>query len=109
MKRNQKRDERREQEWHRHMAAVRKSGLTASAYCRKHRLTEAMFYYWQRKLRRAARATRRPDGVKFRSIPIQAPLAGESTFCIKFGNGARIEFSREPSVEWMKAILHLLR
>ena len=46
------RDPGREQFWRETIAAWQSGGLSARAYCRRHRVSEASFHSWRRELRR---------------------------------------------------------
>jgi hypothetical protein len=47
----QRRSASKERMWRRRMARWQSSGLSARAYCRGFRLSEAQFHYWRRELR----------------------------------------------------------
>jgi transposase-like protein len=44
------------EEFRKHIAAQKKSGLSIGRYCKKHGITQHRFYYWKRKLRERAEA-----------------------------------------------------
>jgi hypothetical protein len=43
--------------WAEHVAAIKREGVSASAYARQHGLSVAAVYYWQRKFRVGKRST----------------------------------------------------
>ena len=92
-------------EWSQHIAAVRRSGQSAKEYCRKHRLKENQFYYWRKKLSAS-------EGVKegkFEAIAVQpSNYTAGTPLSIRLSNGVRLEFSQEPDVEWLRALLQRL-
>ena len=72
------RDSNKERHWRQVMARWRPSGLGVRAFCRRHRLKEASFYFWRRELaRRGAAGPRRPGRPRGRkpAPPLFLPVA----------------------------------
>lgn len=74
------RDPGREQFWREAIAAWQNGGLSARAYCRRHRLTEASFHSWRRELRR-----RDEEAAGQRAAPTFVPVSiiPSSTFQVE--------------------------
>jgi len=77
------------------------SGLSVKQFCKEHHLSEAVFYYWQKKLK----------GGK----PAKVSLVGFREIVVKSGNGSfsehlfaeykGIRFYQEPSVALLKQLI----
>ena len=68
------RDPGREQFWRETIAAWQAGGLSARAYCRRHRLSEASLHSWRRELRRRDEETpRRPAAPTFVPVTVIGP------------------------------------
>jgi transposase-like protein len=56
--------------WRRRVAEQRRGGLSIAAYCLRHGLSEASFYYWKRKFRDEPAADRSPARATFLPIAV---------------------------------------
>ncbi len=60
-------------QWARIIEAQRQSPLTVVDFCRRRRIAKATFWYWRKRLVRAANPER--SGQRFLAVPIVAPAA----------------------------------
>ena len=58
--------------WMAHVAAVKLEAISASAYARRHRLSVAALYYWQRKLKSKAEVNGAGQESKFVALHVAA-------------------------------------
>lgn len=73
-----RRDESKEHFWQDAISGQPGSGLSIRAYCRRHRLQEARFYFWRRELsRRGVSAEPGPAFVPVRIATEQSVTAGQ--------------------------------
>lgn len=96
----------RDRYWLRHHAACEKSGLTAKAYARRHRLSIHALYEARKRLRamgtleavaeRPSRAKRGPGGGFARVEVAAAPSPG---YRVRLPNGALVEWEGAPGPE----------
>lgn len=110
--------------WRRRMLQWQRSGLSQSAFCRRHGLAIATFQYWRKRAgqgveavtRRALAATSRPlNGaafipvrVKARSAASVAPLALESWACEVVGpGGVSVRLRERPSLGRLRKMVAL--
>jgi hypothetical protein len=63
------RERQREATWRRRLGQQAGSGQSVRAWCRKHRVTEAAFYWWRREL---ARRDTEPEAASFMPVHITA-------------------------------------
>ncbi len=101
--------------WSKHLAAIKRQGVTTSAYARKHKLALASLYHWQRKLQSAtttgapiepAQPPRQPS--KFIALTVGDPLrevarSGMSCTLVLAG-GMRLEMNALPDPHWLAAV-----
>ena len=92
--------------WISHVEACRREGSAASVYARRHGLTLAPLYYWQRKLKLAASVN--DDGGpagKFVALRVMDVAAGAPTFpcTLVLRCGLRLELATLPSATWLLA------
>jgi hypothetical protein len=105
MAKGKPRDVRKEQQWRRCIAQWQKSGLTARAFCARHRLSLPSFYAWRRILqqRDAAATTFLPVHV----IPNTQPL---TSACLELvlASGRRLAIHPGFDAHTLKLLLTVL-
>jgi hypothetical protein len=77
------------------------SGLTVKEFCKGHHLSQAVFYYWQKKFR--GEGTVKGVAAGFREIEVKAennPVSGHV-----FAEYRGIRFYQEPSVSLLKQLI----
>ena len=93
--------------WTSHVEACRREGSAASVYARRHGLTLASLYYWQRKLKLAAAVNDDGGGPsgKFVALRVMDAAAGAPTFpcTLVLRCGLRLELATLPSATWLLA------
>ena len=104
-----------QQYWSKHIAAIKRQGITTSAYARQHQLALTSLYHWQRRLRVAqtlgtgfesAAASPRPS--KFIALSVSDSLidrSRSSTHCtLVLAGGMRLEMPALPDPQWLAAL-----
>ena len=76
-------------------------GLTVKEFCKDHHLPQAVFYYWQKKLRAEVAIKESPAG--FREIAVKAENGSMSGKV--FAEYRGIRFYQEPSVSLLKQLI----
>ena len=96
--------------WAGHVEAIKSQGVTTSAYARRHGISVAALYYWQRKLQAqvvahsVALVAPKPQG-KFVALRVNDALAQPSWGCtLVLGGGMRLEMSALPDPQWLVAV-----
>ena len=95
--------------WIDHVAAIKREGISARAYAKRHGISLSAVYYWQRKMRAAPaeQVTTRPSN-KFLSVRVAgqtiAPRALSCTLIL--ASGLRLEMAALPAPEWLVALGH---
>ncbi|MFB9068366.1 IS66 family insertion sequence element accessory protein TnpA [Pseudofulvimonas gallinarii] len=99
--------------WAAHMAAWQSSGLSQSAYCRRHALSLASFGYWRRQLRTdrdgagcAVPVTRAL--VPIRVAPASMTPVSSSMMEVCLGNGLRVRLAGVPDPLAVAALVRAL-
>lgn len=97
--------------WSNHIAAIKTQGDSTSAYARRHKISLASLYYWQRKLQSQAAphpvAAPKPKG-KFVALRVSdaalnmAPPLWRCTLVLS--GGMRLEMSALPDPQWLAAV-----
>ena len=99
--------------WSNHVEAIKSQGITTSAYARRHGISVAALYYWQRKLQLVAvphsmaLVVSKPKSkfVALRVSDAVAPMAQPSWGCtLVLGGGMRLEMSALPDPQWLAAV-----
>lgn len=76
-------------------------GLTVKQFCKEHHLSEAMFYYWQKKLR--GKGSAKGTGSGFKEIGVSQSINSFSGQV--FAEYRGILFYQEPSVSLLKQLI----
>jgi lambda repressor-like predicted transcriptional regulator len=107
-----------EQEWAKHVEAIKAQGISAASYAQKHALARSTLYRWQSKLRRAApensnakATTANTQPGKFvavriretpRKIAAPAPATPTATPCtLVLPGNIRLELTTLPTPQWL--------
>lgn len=88
--------------WMAHVAAVKLEGISASAYARRHSLSIAALYYWQRKLKSKAGGNEVGQKSKFVALRVAVPRPCLCTLVLP--SGLHVEMSALPAPEWLAAL-----
>ncbi len=89
--------------WTAHVAAVKREAISASAYARRHNLSIAALYYWQRKEKSNAGVS---DASKFVALRITEQRPCLCTLVLP--SGLHLEMSALPAPEWLAALSRTL-
>ena len=95
--------------WMAHIAAIKREGITASGYAKRHALAVKSLYRWQRKLNDAAVVPAMAShGGTFVALQVAAPepVIGRSLngCTLVLGSNLRVEMSALPAPEWLAAL-----
>jgi len=93
--------------WTAHVAAIKQEAISASAYAKRHGISLAALYYWQRKLNAAAsKSGLQSQAGKFVALRVaDAVIASRSTPCtLILASGMRLEMPALPAPEWLAAL-----
>lgn len=88
--------------WAAQVAAAKLEAISASEYARRHGLSVAALYYWQRKLKSNIGASEAGQESKFVALRVadQRPC-----FCtLVLPSGLHLEMSALPAPEWLAAV-----
>ena len=91
--------------WLGHVAAIRREGVSASAYAKWHGIAVKRLYYWQRKAEAAASASATQAGA-FIALRVESPVGARApNHCtLLLISGVRLEMTTLPSPEWLAAL-----
>ncbi|MFM7460313.1 MAG: IS66 family insertion sequence element accessory protein TnpA [Burkholderiales bacterium] len=108
--------------WTAHLAAIKREGISTSAYARRHRIAAHSLYYWQHKLSAVPDAARRPPAHQasadtnklpnaFVALRVAEPVAAaaQDRCTLLLGSGLRLELSALPTPTWLAALDRTLR
>jgi hypothetical protein len=93
--------------WIDHVSAIKREGISASAYAKQHGLSLPAVYYWQRKLRAESEVRDTASlGGKFIELRVaEQALSPRSSNCtLILASGIRLEMVLLPSPEWLAAL-----
>ncbi len=82
-----------------HIQRQEASGMSAAAYCKRHKLNLAMFYYWRKKLPE-------PDNSSqptFKEIRLTPGIPG-TVIHVQFGNGIEIRIEGNVSAGYLREL-----
>lgn len=91
--------------WTEHVTAAKREGGSTRAYAKRHGLSVAALYYWQRKLKSATPAE--PVKVsKFVALRVaDTGVTQRSSACtLVMPSGMRLEMAALPSPQWLAAL-----
>ena len=99
--------------WQRTISEAARSGISIREFCRRHRLRESQFYWWQRKLKagRDERTVRRPgvngNQASF-ALVSDEPGATDVGIELVLGDGRRLRIRQGVDEETLRAVLAAL-
>ena len=93
--------------WVAHVAAAKLEAISASEYARRHGLSVAALYYWQRKLKSIAEKSEAGQASKFVELRVAAERPTPCTLVLP--SGLHLEISVLPAPEWLAALGHALQ
>ena len=79
-----------------HIVRCIESGMSASAYCRKHQLALATFYYWRKKV------TGMPAKATFKEIKMISPML--NVIRVEFPGGTIIHIEGEVTASYLREL-----
>jgi hypothetical protein len=90
--------------WLGHVAAIRREGISTSAYAKRQGIAVKRLYYWQRKAAAASTGAIEPNPFVALRIgtPVGAPAPANCT--VVLASGVRLEMGNLPSPEWLAAL-----
>ena len=88
--------------WAAHVAAVKLEVISASEYARRHGLSVAALYYWQRKLKANTGVSEAGQESKFVALRVAAQRSSPCTMVLP--SGLQLEMSALPTPEWLAAL-----
>jgi hypothetical protein len=108
-----KADAEKARHWQRTISEAARSGMSIREFCRRRRLRESQFYWWQRKLKagRDARTVRRQGvGGKQASFALVSEEAGATDAGIELvlGDGRRLRIRQGVDEETLRSVLAAL-
>jgi len=92
--------------WAAHVAAAKLETISASEYARRHSLSVAALYYWQRKLKSNVGAGGAGQESKFVALRVAALCPCSCTLVMP--SGLHLEMSALPAPEWLAALGRVL-
>ena len=111
MDRSGRRDMERVRYWQQTIREAARSGLSVREFCRRHKLKESRFYWWQRKLRAQtdARSRRRSRGGQVKeatfALVSDAPGALEAGIELVLADGRRVRIGKGVDPETLQTVL----
>ena len=92
--------------WMEHVAAIKREGISANAYAKRHGLAVTRLYYWQRKLRATAVAAEVNRSSAFVALRIGHAVGAQvpATCTLVLESGMRLEMAALPAPEWLAAL-----
>lgn len=104
--------------WANHVAAAKRETISASEYARRHSISVAALYYWQRKLKANTAST--PKKVTTLPKPAHASsfvelrvlekqLASPCHYTLVLSSDLRLEMSALPEPSWLLALGHAMQ
>jgi transposase len=99
--------------WQARLGEAARSGISIREFCRRHRLRESQFYWWQRKLKagRDERTVRRPgvngNQASF-ALVSDEPGATDVGIELVLGDGRRLRIRQGVDEETLRAVLAAL-
>ena len=98
--------------WVEHVAAAKLEAISASEYSRRHGISVAALYYWQRKLRTAdtpqelSKRAKTVHPSKFVALHVLGKVIVPSCPCtLVLSSGLRMEMSALPEPSWLAALV----
>ena len=103
--------------WEGHVAAAKRETISASEYARRHGISVAALYYWQRKSRdsavvlpKASKLARQAHNSPFVALQVLDKVNAQSCPCtLVLSPELRLEMSALPESSWLAALGHAMR
>jgi len=92
--------------WVAHVAAAKLEAISASEYARRHGLSVAALYYWQRKLKSNTEQGEAGQASKFVALRVADQRSCPCTLVLP--SGLHLEMSALPAPEWLAALGRVL-
>lgn len=92
--------------WVAHVAAVKFEAISASEYAKRHGLSVAALYYWQRKLKSNVEVNEAGQESKFVALRVADQRPCLCTLVLP--SGLHLEMSALPAPEWLAALGRVL-
>jgi transposase-like protein len=99
--------------WQRTISEAARSGISIREFCRRHRLRESQFYWWQRKLKagRGERTVRRPgvngNQASF-ALVSDEPGTTDAGIELVLGDGRKLRIRQGMDEETLRSVLAAL-
>ncbi|HWZ48469.1 MAG TPA: hypothetical protein VNX00_09670 [Herbaspirillum sp.] len=92
--------------WSAHMAAIKREGISTSAYAKRHGIALKSLYYWQRKARQAAAPAKARQSKTFVALRVAETVAVPAPIgCVLIlACGMRLEMAALPAPAWLDAL-----
>jgi len=96
--------------WKAHIAAIKREGVSTSAYAKRHALAVGSLHRWRRKLNgeTSATAVAKPHSEAFVALRVAAPEPATkqvvSGCTLTLGLDLRLEMTTLPAPEWLVAL-----
>jgi len=92
--------------WMAHVAAAKLETISASAYAKRHGISIAALYYWQRKLKKPTGVGKSDRASKFVALRVDNAVVAQppSACMLVLPSGMRLEMSALPAPEWLVAL-----
>jgi transposase-like protein len=91
-----------------HVRAIQRKGVSASAYAQRHGLAVKSLYYWLHKLKAAAPAVPSTESQSspFVVVSVSEPERSPPSTCctLVLESGVRLEMATLPAPEWLAAL-----
>jgi len=92
--------------WQRHIAQAEQRQIPITHYCREQGISTASYYYW----RAVFQGKKRRDSSRSKNfVRVQvASTSSPTSIRLELGRGVFLSFDREPSVDWIRALVRSL-
>ncbi len=90
--------------WLKHVAAIKREGLSTNAYAKEHGLAAKRLYYWQRKAGVAVPSVEKQTSA-FIALRVESTVGTPAPNCtLILSSGLRLEMSVLPAPSWLVAL-----
>ena len=91
--------------WLKHVAAIKREGLSTNAYAKEHGLAAKRLYYWQRKAAGVAVPSVAKQASAFIALRVESTAGTPAPNCILIlSSGLRLEMTALPAPSWLVAL-----
>jgi len=96
----------RDRFWLGHLQVIARGNESASEYTRRKGLSVGALYQGKRRLEERGAWTRAAKSVSFASVVVRhEPESTQAALRLRLGNGAELEWSSVPEVEWLATLV----